>query len=224
MTQLNIPQETSEHSPKLGRKRDHTRDPEILDAALEVLAETGYDGMTIDMVAARAKAGKATLYRRWPSKGELVIDAVACMKQADNSRLPDTGTLRGDLVAMIKPHSIEDGERKLQIMAGVVSMLSRDPQLADAVNRAITEPRATINRRLMQRAIDRGEVRADADIETIAHIGPSMAAYRVLVQRKPVDRAFLVAMIDGVVLPALGIVPVPTTNAAIELRPVRSVR
>ena len=69
--------------PRLGRKRDHTRDPEILDAALDVLAETGYDGMTIDMVAARAKAGKATLYRRWPSKAELVIDAVACMKQGD---------------------------------------------------------------------------------------------------------------------------------------------
>ena len=88
---------------KLGRKRDHTRDPEILAAALEILAETGFDGMTIDMVATRAKAGKATLYRRWPSKNELVIDAVACMKQADldQSRLPDTGTLRGDLVAMM---------------------------------------------------------------------------------------------------------------------------
>ncbi len=200
---------------RLGRKRDHSRDPEILDAALDVLAEVGYEGMTVDMVAARAKAGKATLYRRWPSKAELVIDAVACMKQGDFTpdQLPDTGTLRGDLVAMIKPHSIEDVERKLRVMAGVVSMLSRDPQLADAVNLAITEPRATINRRLMQRAIDRGEVRADADIETIAHIGPSMAAYRVLVQRKPVDRAFLIAMIDGVVLPALGIVPVPTTRS-----------
>ena len=89
----------------LGRKRDHTRDPEILDAALDVLAETGYDGMTIDMVAARAKAGKATLYRRWPSKAELVIDAVACMKAGDLDLddLPDTGTLRGDLVAMIRP-------------------------------------------------------------------------------------------------------------------------
>lgn len=194
---------------RLGRKRDHSRDPEILDAALDVLAEVGYEGMTVDMVATRAKAGKATLYRRWPSKAELVIDAVACMKQGDYrpDKLPDTGTLRGDLVAMIKPHSISDGERKLQVMAGVVSMLSRDPQLADAVNQAITEPRAAINRLLMQRAIDRGEIRADADIETIAHIGPSMAAYRVLVQRLPVDRAFLVAMIDGVVLPALGITP-----------------
>jgi Tetracyclin repressor-like, C-terminal domain len=136
------------------------------------------------------------------------------MKQGDLApdKLPDTGTLRGDLVAMIKPHSIEDGERKLRVMAGVVSMLSRDPQLADAVNSAITEPRAAINRLLMQRAVDRGEIRADADIETIAHIGPSMAAYRVLLQRLPVDRAFLLAMIDGVVLPALGIRPTPVAD------------
>ena len=106
---------------KLGRKRDHTRDPEILDAAIDVLAETGYDGMTIDMVAARAKAGKATIYRRWTSKAELVLDAVACMKAGDldPEHLPDTGTLRGDLVAMIKPHVDRGGRAKLQIMAGL---------------------------------------------------------------------------------------------------------
>ena len=192
-----------------GRKRDHTRDPEILDAALDILAETGYDGMTIDMVAARAKAGKATLYRRWQSKADLVIEAVACMNRTDfdPADLPDTGTLRGDLIAMIRPHSIEDNERKLQVVGGLVSMLARDPHLVDAVEEAITKPRAALNRFLMQRAIDRGEVRADADIETISHIGPSMSAYRSLMQRKPVDREFLVSMIDGVVLPALGIAP-----------------
>ncbi|GGF28852.1 TetR/AcrR family transcriptional regulator [Subtercola lobariae] len=197
---------------KLGRKRDHTRDPEILEAALDVLADTGYDGMTIDMVAARAKAGKATLYRRWPSKAHLVLDAVACMKQNqfDVDGLPDTGTLRGDLVAMIKPHTLEDAERKLQIMAGVVSMISRDPGLAEVVNAAIIEPRAAVNRILMQRAQERGEISADADIDTLAMISPSMAAYRTLILKKPVDREFVLSIIDGVLLPALGLaVPAP---------------
>lgn len=211
MTQLDIPkqpdiaEDTAEHSPKLGRKRDHTRDPEILDAALDVLAETGYDGMTIDMVAARAKAGKATLYRRWPSKGELIIDAIACMKRIDYSRLPDTGSLRSDLIAMIKPPSIKDGEKKLQIMAGLMSMLSRDPGLADAARAAIIEPRSTANRALMQRAIDRGEISADCDIDILCQISDSMATHRVLILRKPVDREFLVSLIDGVVMPAVGL-------------------
>lgn len=205
MTQL----DTTGSAPKLGRKRDHTRDADILDAALEVLAETGYDRMTMDMVAARAKAGKATVYRRWASKGELVVDAIACMKKndIDFEHLPDTGTLRGDLVAMIKPHAIEDGERKLQIMAGLTSMLARDPDLVDAVTAAIVEPRASLNRLFMRRAIERDEIPADTDVETLAMLVPSMTAYRVLILQQPVDRAYLLSLIDGVLLPAVGIRP-----------------
>lgn len=192
---------------KLGRKRDHTRDAEILEAALDVLGETGYDGMTIDMVAARAKAGKATLYRRWPSKNELVLDAVACMKSndIDYDALPDTGTLRGDLIALIKPPSIRDGERKMKVMAGIVSMLARNPELAEAAQKALVEPRAMANRILFQRAMDRGEIPADVDIERLCMIGPAMVSYHVLMLGKPVDRAFLIANIDGVILPAAGV-------------------
>lgn len=190
--------------PKLGRKRDHSRDPEILEHAIDVLAEVGYDGMTIDMVAARAKAGKATLYRRWPSKSDLVLDAVACMKakDVDLNALPDTGTLRGDLVAMIKTPTIRDGERKLKVMAGIASMIARDPELAAAAQAVLVEPRAAVNRVFFQRAKDRGEIPADADIERLCMIGPAMVSYRVLMLGRPADREFLLSVIDGVVLPA----------------------
>jgi AcrR family transcriptional regulator len=204
---------TDDAHPKLGRKRDLTRDPEILDAALAVLAETGYEGMTIDMVAARAKAGKATVYRRWASKAELVIDAVACMKQGDLApdQLPDTGTLRGDLVAMIKPHSISDSERKLRVMSGIMSLLTSNPELADTVRESLMEPRARINRMFLHRAIDRGEISPDVDIETIALIGQSMVAYRTIVLREPIRPEFLLSIIDNVVLPAVGL-SAPTAN------------
>ncbi|MFF1876318.1 TetR/AcrR family transcriptional regulator [Leifsonia sp. NPDC058230] len=216
MTQLDTTTDPLATTAKLGRKRDLTRDPEILAAALEVLGETGYDGMTIDMVAARAKAGKATVYRRWASKADLVIDAVACMKRADADldSLPDTGTLRGDLLSLIKPHSIEEGEKKLQIMAGLMSMLTKDPDLAEAVNDAIVEPRAAVYRAFMRRAVERGEISADSDIETLSHITPSMAAYRLLILRKPVDRAFLISLIDGVLLPAVGLAREPELAAS----------
>ncbi|WP_210724028.1 TetR/AcrR family transcriptional regulator [Leifsonia sp. PS1209] len=207
MTQLDTVDETRTAPAKLGRKRDHTRDPEILAAALDVLAETGYERMTMDMVASRAKAGKATVYRRWGSKAELVIEAVACMKKidVDQDALPDTGTLRGDMIAMIKPHSLEDAERKLRVMAGLISMLAQDPDLAEAVNAAIVEPRASVNRFFMRRAIERGEISADCDIETLALVTPSMASYRTLILHKPVDREFLISLIDGVLLPAVGL-------------------
>ncbi len=203
MRQLDL----AEPKPRLGRKRDHTRDPEILDAALDVLAETGYDGMTIDMVAARAKAGKATLYRRWASKSELVLDAVACMKSTDVDLAspPDTGSLRGDLVALVKTPTIRESERKLKVMAGIVSMIARDPELASAAQEALVEPRAAANRIIFQRAIDRGEIPADVDIDRLCLIGPAMVAYRTLMLRKPVDREFMIGNIDRIILPAAGV-------------------
>ena len=201
MTQL----DAADTKPKLGRKRDHTRDPEILEAALDVLAETGYDGMTIDMVAARAKAGKATLYRRWSSKGELVVDAVACMKKVDLETLPDTGTLRGDFVAMIKTGSIEDSQRKLKNMTGLLSMLSKDPELSDTALSSIMEPRISANRIILRRAVERGEIPAHTDIDAIAVISQAMATYRVMILRKPVDREFILSVIDDIVLPAVGL-------------------
>jgi AcrR family transcriptional regulator len=190
---------------KPGRKRDHSRDPEILDATLDVLAETGYDGMTIDQVAARAKAGKATLYRRWQSKSELVIDAIACMKKENLApeALPDTGTLRGDLLAMIRPPTMQEAQRKLRIMSGVVSMLSKEPELSDALRAAMIEPRAAANRFLLRRAIERGEIRADCDVDFLALLAPSMTFYRTVIQQRPVDREFLVSVIDEILLPAV---------------------
>jgi AcrR family transcriptional regulator len=209
------PVETSEsaetgepaETAKLGRKRDHTRDPEILAAALEVLSEAGYEGMTIDMVAARAKAGKATLYRRWPSKADLVIEAVSCHKNGGltNRPLPDTGTLRGDLIALIKPHSVESSTRDMKILVGLISMLARDPALVEAAHAAFIEPRAATYRLLLQRAIDRGEISADFDLEAVIRIGPAMALYRALFLQRPVDREFLMSVIDGLLLPAVGL-------------------
>jgi AcrR family transcriptional regulator len=193
------------HTARLGRKRDHTRDDDILDVTLDVLAEVGYTGLTMSMVAARAAAGKATIYRRWSSKEALILDAVARMKskQVDLEHLPDTGTLRSDLLALFKPQSVEESERRLNVMTGLASMLSAHQGLAEAVHAAIVEPWAAAYRVLMQRAVDRGEISGLADIETASQIIPSMAAYRALIQRRPFEKEFLVTLIDGVLLPAL---------------------
>jgi AcrR family transcriptional regulator len=189
----------------LGRKRDHSRDAKILEATLEVLAEVGATGLTMDLVAARAGAGKATIYRRWTSKTELFIDAIAHLKQiqVDLESLPDTGTLRNDLLGLFKPQSIEETEHRLKIMAGLASLLSQDQVLVEAANAAVVQPWAQAHFALMQRAVKRGEVAADADIVTLSQVLPSMAAYRTLVQRKPFDQDFLISMLDGVILPAL---------------------
>ncbi|AKT41454.1 TetR/AcrR family transcriptional regulator [Chondromyces crocatus] len=188
-----------------GRKRDPSRDAKILEATLEVLAEVGAASLTMDLVAARAGAGKATIYRRWSSKAEMIIEAVAYMKrnQVDIEHLPDTGTLRGDFLGLFKPQSLEEGERKMKIMSGLTSLLVQDPALSEAASRAVVEPWAEACLALMQRAVARGEVSASADIVTLSQVAPSMAAYRTLVQRKPFDLEFLLSLVDGIMLPAL---------------------
>jgi AcrR family transcriptional regulator len=196
-------------APARGRRRDPALDTVILDAAIEVLAEVGYERMTMDMVALRAKAGKAAAYRRWKSKSDLVIDAVAHLKrtQVDLDALPDTGTLRGDLLGLFKPSSAREGERKMRVMAGLASVLSQHPELAEAGNAAIIEPWVNANLRLMKRALACGEIRADASIDIASQVLPSMAAYRALIQRKPFELQFLTQVIDRLLLPALGIAP-----------------
>lgn len=192
-------------SSTLGRKRDHSRDAAILDAAIDVLGEVGYSAMTMDMVALRAKAGKATLYRRWPSKEELILDAVDRMKgtAVDLKDLPDTGDLRADLIALFRPQSAEEDTRRLSAMAGLVSLLSHRALFAEAAHSALIEPWSEAHRLLMRRAASRHEIPSSADIETICEVLPTMAAYRTIVQRKPFDRDFLVSTIDILIMPAL---------------------
>lgn len=193
-----------------GRPRDASRDAAIATAALEVLAEHGYERMTMDQVAARAGAGKATLYRRWPSKADLLVHAVGQFGGTPTlAELPDTGTLRGDLVALMRPQSEEDQRRTLGIASGLASLLSADPTLADAAGSALVEPFVASQRLLMRRAVERGEVSADVDVDTVAFVTPSMTAYRLIVQRRPVDVDLILRLVDAVVLPALGLAPGP---------------
>lgn len=188
-----------------GRPRDASRDHVILDAALEVLAESGYAGMTVDMVAARAKAGKATVYRRWPSKAQLVLDAVGRLNsELLDLDLPDTGTLRGDLMALAGEEG-PDEDRRLRVMVGLMSMLDDDERLADAANAAVVEPWVEVNRTFLTRAVGRGEIPATTDIETLAWVVPAMATYRVCVQRKPIPGRYVATLIDTVLLPAVGL-------------------
>lgn len=194
---------------RAGRKHDRSKDAALLDAAIEVVAEVGYDGMTMDLVAARAGTTKSAMYRRWPSKGELTLAAIMRLQEpeTDLNDLPDTGTLRGDLIALTQPYASEEGQRKLRLLAGLSSLLERQPDLAEAA-RSTIEPWVDVCRLLIERAVERGEA-ATEDAHTVARVIPSMASDHALVQRAPLDREFFVGLIDAVVLPAVRRVDFP---------------
>lgn len=188
---------------RAGRKRDPTRDAPILDAALAVLAESGYEGMTIDMVAARAGAARATVYRRWATKADLVLAAAARLSETDVAldRLPDTGSLRGDAIALFVPDTTDDQQLRLQVLTSLLQLAKTDTRLADAATRAGIGPWIDANRVLMQRAVDRGEF-PPGDIDTLAQVIPMMCISRA-VTHEPITHEFSLALLDGVIIPAL---------------------
>ena len=186
-----------------GRKRDPARDVAIIDAALAVLAESGYEGMTIDLVAARAGAARATVYRRWATKADLVLDAVTRLSRTDVDldRLPDTGSFREDMVAMTLEQSPDEQQRRIQVVTALQSLSREDPRLADAAATAGIGPWIEAIEVLMRRAVDRGEF-PPADTGALARVIPMMCIARA-VQQQPITPEFGLALIDGVVVPAL---------------------
>lgn len=198
--------QTSTGPARGGRRLDESRDGVILDAALDVLVETGFDGMTVDAVAARARAGKATMYRRWPSKVDLVLDAVARMESGDVDldHLPDTGTFRGDVTGLMRPGTLEDGGRRLRVLASLAAMTAREPRLGAAATEVGFGTWGRANRVLIERALDRGEFARDhVDVEALSQLIPQLCAARACVLHQPITREFLLSVLDGVLIPAL---------------------
>ena len=120
------------------------REREILDAALEVLAEVGYDRLTMDAVAQRAKASKATLYRRWNSKATLVVDALATQKATPP--VPDSGDLRTDLLTAFCGMGGLTDHDTTQTFGAVMTALSTDPEFAAEFRTRVLQPKAQLSR------------------------------------------------------------------------------
>jgi len=187
-----------------GRPRDSSRDALILEVTLAVLAESGYDGLTVDKVAGRVGAGRATIYRRWPTKVDLVLDAVRRLSQGDVApdHLPDTGSLREDMVAMVLPQSEEEQHYRMRVLAGVASLsLTEEPRLAEAAAGAGVGPWVRAIEVLLQRAVDRGEY-PPANVTALAQVLPMMCLSRAVAQ-EPITRDFSLGLIDGVIVPAM---------------------
>ena len=191
------PRSTCEHTPARGRKRDATRDDALRRAAIDLLAEVGYERLTIDAVAARASAGKATVYRRWENKAELVVDALA-QRQMSLS-VPETGTLRGDFEAYIEGReNAETQDFRTRLLSGLVAAVVQSPELRVALQRARgTDPVQLI----IERAIVRGEIEAPPNPELIAALFPAMSLYRFVLSGESYDPEFTRALLDNVVMP-----------------------
>jgi AcrR family transcriptional regulator len=178
------------------------RDAAICDATLALLLEVGYDGMSMDAVAARARASKATIYRRWPGKQELVLDAVRA-RGVGLTVAEDTGSLRGDLVATYRSAIHGSAADDADLIAGVLRAMRTTPELADCVRSQVIESKCDVSRVIVARAIARGELPAETDPLILHEVASALWFHRVLVVGGPVDDAFIAHVVDDVLMPLL---------------------
>jgi AcrR family transcriptional regulator len=178
------------------------RETEILTAALDVLREAGYDRLTFDAVAAAARASKATLYRRWPHKRDLVIDAVGMLMNCPAERDPDTGSLRGDLLAQACADGGLDDEVAVETWGALLPVIHREPELTNGIRERFLDPKIEASRTIFENARDRGEVGKDADLDTLLMILPALSIHEALLSGRRPGAARIAEFVDKVVLPA----------------------
>lgn len=181
------------------------REAELYAAVLDLLREVGYDALTMDAVAARTRSSKATLYRQWGGKAELVVKAVRHNKPGGAADEVDTGSLRGDMYALTMRSDDCEMEQNSALMRGLSMAVHGNPDLLRAFREHLIEPEMVEFQRVLQRAVDRGEIRADNPARAfVVHMMVGAFAARTMIDEQPPTQAFLLSYIDAVVLPALG--------------------
>ncbi len=177
------------------------RETELLDVTLRLLQEHGYDRLTVDAVAATARASKATVYRRWPSKAELVLAAFieGCRQVAV---APGTGTLRGDLLRLgevIRQHAREQAGTMRAVMVEV----SRHPALHEAMQNQFLDQRKALIQEVLRDAADRGEIDAAVISDELWDLLPGYLIFRSILPGRPPTEHTVQALIDEVIIPSL---------------------
>jgi AcrR family transcriptional regulator len=192
------------------RRRGEALESALLEAAWEELAEAGYANLTMEGVAARARTSKPVLYRRWPTRAQLVIAAVrAHLPEVTPASIRDTGSLRGDLVAALTVASRWHNGPVRQALQGVLSDLYRDPQLSALLSPDIFGNAAKVMPVILQRASERGEVDLDRITPRVAMLPFDLFRHEVLTSFAPVTAAAVTEIIDDVFLPLVHLRTLP---------------
>jgi AcrR family transcriptional regulator len=179
-----------------GRPRSVEADRAIMAATLDLLASRGLAAMSIEEVAARAGVGKATIYRRWSSKGQLALDAFVMSFQAQQP-LPDTGTLRGDLIAALTAWVRAVTLTPMgPMLTGLIAEAQHDPALRAAWRERVLEPLRTQHRVMLDRAVARGEIPATVDREVVLDLFFGAAQHRLLLGHLPLTDDFIRTVVD----------------------------
>ena len=184
-----------------GRPRDSKRENAITEAAIFLIQEVGYERTTIEAIALKAGVSKATIYRRWKNKQEVIANAISNHAFCESPAI-DTGNLRDDLVellvAKVKLLKGPDGA----VIASIMSAAKLDPELGKAIPHSIRDGGKDVHDAILERAILRREISPDANLELLAQIVPAIMTYRIFMSQQPVNRKFIELLVDDVLIPS----------------------
>lgn len=190
------------------RRRGEALENAILAAALEELAEVGYTGLTMERVAARARTGKAAVYRRWPSRAELVVDAYAA-RQLIALDPPDTGGLRGDIIAFLRQISAHLSSPHGDVLRGLLTEIMRDAEFAQLVRERVHTAGPGAIQGVLKRAVRRGEIEPWIPASRRATVAVDLLRNRFLLYGAPIPDEIITEIVDEVYLPLLHAPPKP---------------
>jgi AcrR family transcriptional regulator len=185
------------------RRRGATLERAILQAAWEELAVAGYASLTMEAVAERAGTSRAVLYRRWRSRPELVLAAMRQQAPLLSGPVPDTGTLRGDVLALLRRVTARLGEVGQEVIYGLLADYFRDDELLAYLQTQVLQTGTDKMLTILRRAAERGEVRLDQIPARIATLPVDLARHELLVTRAPVSDAAIIEIVDGIFLPLI---------------------
>ena len=183
------------------RRRGAALEAAILRAAWDELAAVGYASLTMEGVAARARTSKTVLYRRWPNRAELVIAATRQEAPMLSGEVPDTGTLRGDVLALLRRMSRRLSEVGPEVIHGLLTDLFRDDGRLSYLQTQVTRVGADTMSTILRRAAERGEVDLDRVSRRTANLPLDLLRNELLFTRTRVPDTVLVEIVDEIFLP-----------------------
>jgi len=193
---------TSKVTSLLGRPRDEKRDEAIQSAAIELMQEVGYERCTIEAIAAKAHASKATIYRRWKNKQELLLSAVTRHTFCTTPEI-NQGNLREDLIEMISERIKNLKGPDGAVVSVLLTAAKNDPELGKLIPSSIRENQDDSVMHIIERGIKRGEISKDANVELLLEILPGIFTYRIFMTHQSVNRKFIEQLVDGILIPSL---------------------
>ncbi|WP_369395532.1 TetR/AcrR family transcriptional regulator (plasmid) [Streptomyces sp. CG1] len=189
-------------TPVMGRPRDAKRAAAILDATLRLLTEVGYDQLSMEAVAARARVGKTTIYRRYRDKAALVAAAVD-HRAGGTPPTTRSGDLRENLLATVQWLAQEIAEQEVGLLGALFAGIRSDPKLAATIRRILRRDEAAMTDQPLRKAVEHGEHLTPHAAELFAEVAPAVIAHRIVVTGETCGPRFLEHLVDDILLPLL---------------------